>query len=213
MLRNKILTFLKNRYAPRGAYLSFAYSGEDILIRRACEKFHLKNPTYLEIGTHHPIFGNNTYLLYRSGSKGMLVEPNPQLFKTIEQKRPQDISILGGVSDHDGTAEFYKFKRDTRSTFSKEQADAWTRQSGEIASTEEVKIFSLNTLTRDFTPDILCIDAEGLDYKILHAYNWHKKPKILCIEMDEGIEKLVSEKGYSLFAQTEANGIFILCVE
>lgn len=206
MLKNKILNFIKNRYAPRGASISFAQAGEDLLIKRI-----IKNPTYIDIGTHHPIFANNTYLFYGNG--GILVEPNPKLAELIKKKRPKDTCIIGGVSDHDGEADFYSFERDTRSTFSKEQAEAWQKSSGQIPKIEKVMIYSLNTLLKDFTPDIISIDAEGLDFKILNAYNWIKKPKAICVEKGKDVEALILSKGYRLFAQTEANAIFILCVE
>lgn len=202
----KIFSFIKNRYAPRGAYISFSQSGEDLIIKRI-----IKNPTYIDIGAHHPIFGNNTYLFYGNG--GILVEPNPKLAKIIKQKRPKDKCIVGGISDHDGEENFYSFERDTRSTFSKEQAEDWQKTSGQKPVVNKVPIFSLNTITKDFHPDLISIDAEGLDFKILSAYNWIKKPKVICVEKGENIQKLLESKGYKLFAQTEANVIFILCAE
>lgn len=208
MLKNKIFRFIKNRYAPRGAYISFAQAGEDLLIKRACRT---EKPTYMDIGAHHPIFGNNTYLFYKNG--GVLVEPNPKLAKIIKAKRPKDTCIMAGVGAHDGEALFYSFERDTRSTFSKEQALEWQNKSGQKPDISTVKIVSLTTLLKDFTPDILSIDAEGLDYTILKNYNWIKKPKVICVEKGEHIQAFLISKGYQLFAQTEANVIFILCAE
>ena len=64
----KVFYFISKRYAPRGAKFTFAASGEDVLIAQAIKHFNIQKPTYIDIGAHHPIFGNNTYLLYLQGS-------------------------------------------------------------------------------------------------------------------------------------------------
>lgn len=62
--------FLKNyigyfRYLFSKKYnKSYSQCGEDLLILCALKTLKIAKPTYLDIGTNHPIFKNNTYLFY-----------------------------------------------------------------------------------------------------------------------------------------------------
>ena len=63
----------------RLAHANFSYSqqGEDLIILDIFRHLRLKRPSYLDIGAWEPVKSNNTYLFYRLGSRGVLVEPNP----------------------------------------------------------------------------------------------------------------------------------------
>ena len=72
---------------PEGANPSFAQSGEDVIVRQLLEELGVKKPTYLDIGARYPVRMNNTFLLYRSGGRGVLVEPNVDLIRSLKRKR------------------------------------------------------------------------------------------------------------------------------
>src|SRR5262245_35491217 len=59
---------------PPSSTPSFAHSGEDVMARLFLN--FIGKPSYLDIGAYLPIFGNNTYLFYAMGGRGVLVEPN-----------------------------------------------------------------------------------------------------------------------------------------
>jgi len=216
--------FFRARYAPRGARQSFSGSGEDIIISDILTSLKVKNILYVDVGAHHPVFGNNTYLFYRSGEQGVLVEPNPTLCKIILKKRPRDICLSVGVGKENGEGVFFTFSHNTRNTFSLDEARAWEEQSGEKAKEEKRKIFSLDYIIDTYcsrTPDIVSIDTEGYDFEILSGYSWKKRPKIFCIEVvassgvqdlnngEENIYSLMKKNGYTLTAQTPINVIFV----
>lgn len=206
----KVLKFIKNRFAPRGAKISFAQYGEDLLILAACRKLGLLNPKYIDIGCHHPVFGNNTFLLYEQGSRGIVVEPNPLITKTIRQKRPGDIVMPIGIGAMSGTLPFFTFEnRSTRNTFSRQHAMDWQKISGDRAKEIQIEMKTLNEIvTGKF--DILCIDAEGYDFEILNAYDWKIKPGIIVVEIGEQrLTDLIQSHGYTPFAETPSNAIFI----
>src|SRR5262249_61061466 len=48
---------------------------------------------YVEIGGNHPIRNSNTWLLYKAGCRGVLVEPNPELAALLAHVRPRDTVI------------------------------------------------------------------------------------------------------------------------
>lgn len=210
----KAYQFLKARYAPRGARQFFSASGEDIIMSDLLKKAGIDKPTYIDIGAHHPIFGNNTYLFYLNGSRGVLVEPNTDLWKLAKEKRPKDTCINAGVGKEDGKADFFNFPmKSTRSSFSQAQAKAWQDISGEEPVVESKEIFSLDTIINKYLsgspPDIVSIDAEGLDKDILSGFSWRVKPKIFCIEMSPGIDMIMAEHGYERVAGIFQNSIFI----
>lgn len=211
---SKILPFLKKRYAPRGARISFSASGEDIVISNVLKKLGVNKPFYIDIGAHHPVFGNNTYLFYTMGGSGILVEPNTKLSVLAAKKRPRDRSLNVGVAAKDGEGEYYSFVRNTRNTFSRRQAESWEHESGERATEKKLPLVSLDTLISHYAdqraPDIVSIDAEGLDIEILDGFSWKVRPKIFCIEnQHERIVPLMRQHGYELSAQIFQNAIFV----
>lgn len=56
-----------------------------------------KSLTYVDIGANHPIATNNTYLFYKRGFKGVIVEPNPYFYSMLKKVRPRDILIEGAI--------------------------------------------------------------------------------------------------------------------
>lgn len=214
-LAKKIIDFIKRRYSPRGAYISFSPTGEDLLIKQAIKKLGIEKPSYVDIGCHHPIFSNTTYLFYRDGSSGIVVEPNNDICQEISKARSRDICVNAGISDRDGKETFYIFERGTRNTFSKSQAEEWSKQSGQKYEEKLIDVISLNTLikkSKNSCPDIISIDTEGYEEKILSGFDWKIRPKIFCIE-SAGRKNLLTSlflnKGYTVYAETPANTIFM----
>jgi FkbM family methyltransferase len=224
---SRAVSFLKNRYMPRGARPSFSQSGEDLLIADIAHRLGIKQLTYIDIGCHHPIFSNNTYRLYRNGGRGVLIEPNEALCKVIRAKRSRDICVCGGVGPADTTARFYSFKGcSTRSSFSKTQAQEWQQQSGETPTEHDVPLFSLDaviaTHCKDKRVDLISLDAEGYDFQILSSFAWSVRPAIWCIETGTGeltangelvrskeIYDLMQTRGYTVYGETKANTLFV----
>ncbi len=219
----RILQFLKNRYAPRGARTFFSQTGEDILMDAILQKIGIKNPLYIDIGAHHPYFGNNTYLFYTRGSNGVLVEPDPALADTLQKKRSRDIVVRAGASGQNSEIPFYIFPHSTRNTFSQVQAENWEKQSGEKPAIQHIPVLTLDSIIMKHcggkTPDIVSIDAEGVDIDIISRFSWHVRPKIFCVETAESanvvpkrnqaIFDLMNAQDYILCAETPANSIFI----
>ena len=86
-------------YFYRRFKTSFSKSGEDIQLWQLLKK---NKGTYIDVGGHHPIIGNNSYFFYLRGWSGIVVEPN-QIFTTMYRKfRPNDTLIKEGLADIDG---------------------------------------------------------------------------------------------------------------
>ena len=113
---NKIIKLL----TEKDTKISYAQYGEDIIMQGAFDTLKIKKPKYIEIGTHHPTLINNTYLFYILGSQGIYIEPSPELFKKIKNKRKRDICLNIGISDIEGkNLPYYVMTAQTLNTFSK----------------------------------------------------------------------------------------------
>ena len=105
---------------------SFSQAGEDQVIRYLVNDcLQLEKPSYLDIGTHHPVFGNNTYYFYCRGSKGVCIEPDPRYAGLIRRYRKKDVFIEAGVgTGTNAKARFFVFPKGYGgwNTFSEEEA-------------------------------------------------------------------------------------------
>lgn len=182
------------------------------------------NLKYLELGTNHPIKLNNTFGLYLAGARGILVEPNRDLKNIIQTARPKDCLIEKAVSTESGKATFYSMKSSEVSTLCIDKLDNdFCKQydNFEVMEKYEVETITINQLLReiDFCPDILSIDIEGDDLKILCSIDYKKfRPKIMIVELGawgakvkEGkdITDLLIENGYIRITHNGTNGIFL----
>lgn len=77
---------------------SYAQHGEDVLIFDFFKTWlKIKNPTYIDIGAHHPYEISNTAIFYENGCRGVNIEANPILFENFKHERPNDINICCGI--------------------------------------------------------------------------------------------------------------------
>ena len=217
--------FLQNRIAPRGALLSFAYGGEDLIMAEALKKWNVSRATYIDIGAHHPIFSNNTYLFYKNKGHGVIVEPHQNLCDLAQRKRSRDTTLCAGAGRANGQADFFVFPQSTRSTFSKDQAEEWVKQSGQSFSVVSLPLLSLDTIIAKHcggtAPDVISIDAEGYDIEILSGFSWNTRPKVFCVESlvpssspntptrRKDVYELFAAHQYFPYAETSANTIFV----
>ena len=88
---------------------SFAQQGEDLILYNLLwHDLKIERPSYLDIGAGDPVLSNNTYALYLTGSRGVLVEPNPTLVRKLKAVRPGDVVVGCGVGLRDTTvADYY----------------------------------------------------------------------------------------------------------
>lgn len=221
---SKIFPFFKARYAPRGARQTFSASAEDLMMNDFLQSQGVKKVFYIDIGAHHPVFGNNTYLFYRNGGAGILIEPNRKICEEIRSKRPRDLCIQAGVGREKAQLDFFLFDQTTRSTFSKSDAEAFEKASNKKPHIEKVQILSLDDVIANYCDgqvvDVISIDAEGLDVEILSGFSFSSRPKIFCVEyvssgtgvgQESGVEiqKILERNNYHIFARTKSNAIFV----
>lgn len=206
---------------------SYAQCGEDRILAFIFHVLRIDRPSYLDIGAHHPYMLNNTYIFYKQGSRGISIEPDPSLFSAISKARPKDINLQIGINTQKGELPFYLMDVPTLNTFSESEARKYCEESQHrIVQTIKVQVDTvsnvINTYHAGIFPDLLTIDAEGMDEIILDSIEFSRaKPLVICAETLEytrigtprknsAIAERLSRHGYFAYADTYINTIFVL---
>lgn len=208
---------------------TYAQQGEDVALWQILRHvLGIEDPTYLDVGAHHPVFNNNTYLLYGRGSRGVLVEPNPALHRLLEQVRPRDVVVRAGIGvTAQAEADFYIIggsEDGQLNTFSREQAETLVQRSNghyRIERVIKIPLLGINELMRKHwngPPNLLSLDTEGFDLPILRSLDFERlRPDVVCVETQEiggrrilgEILQLMAQKGYEVRGGSFVNTIFI----
>jgi FkbM family methyltransferase len=205
--------------------VSYSQQGEDLVIQFILSQKGIEKPYYVDIGANDPRRFSNTYLMYKKGSSGICIDPNPIFKDKYKSIRPKDLFLNSGVSGvNNGTAKFYCMDWHEFSTFDKEQAEKVQENyagRNNIKEAIDLPIVSVKEVLSKVNAniDFLNLDVEGLDLEILKNWDFiNFAPTIICVEckdlktgkMDHAIHDLVIEKGYSLVASNPINNIYTL---
>jgi FkbM family methyltransferase len=206
--------------------ISYSQSGEDLIIKYLFDSIGKKNPSYIDIGANDPVKGNNTYLFYQNGSKGICVEPDISLINDLNKKRSDDLVLNIGISSIKADfATFYYFDNhySAWNTFSKSDAEIKSEQSGIKYKKSKIELNTLNNICDKYNfneVDFLSVDVEGLDLEILKSIDFVKvSPDVICVETicfslkntikkNDDITSFMLSKEYIVYADTNLNTIF-----
>ena len=175
------------RRFPRGATPSYSQSGEDVIATLIFDFLGNNQPSYLDIGAWLPQAGNNTYLFYTRGSRGVLVEPNVTMIPELKSVRPGDTVLNVGIGiTEQKEADYYCLTIDQWNTFDKEEAErraALTKS--KIEKVVKMPLVPINKVIEEHfhgkAPDFVSIDVEGLDVPIMKTLDFQRfRPKLIC---------------------------------
>jgi len=212
--------FIDKTFEPR---ISYSQNGEDIIISGIFESLSKHKIFYIDIGGYHPYCGSNTALFYQTGSDGVVLEPNRELFKPFPKKRPRDICLNVGVSTQTGDQEFYLSSSGALGSFVREESEI---QSDEKNVTPViVPVMTIQDVIRQYangrSVDYVSMDIEGLELPVLKSLDFSLVcPTVFCIETIHysttrkkekrfEIINFMERKGYFVYADTYVNTIFV----
>ncbi len=206
---------------------TYSQCGEDVIMSHLFHELRMPQPSFIDIGAHHPKYLNNTYFFYKNGSRGINIEPDPALIDAFKKQRADDKNLNIGIADDRGMADFYVMNEPTLNTFVKEEADRIHQEHPGYFIKEVLKIqlVPLAEVIKEHNkgvfPDLLSLDVEGLDEVILRSIDYDvTAPKVICVETisfstkGEGVKNMailnfLKDKGYRVYADTYINTIFV----
>ncbi|WP_459200955.1 FkbM family methyltransferase [Methanococcus sp. CF] len=184
-----------------------------------------KTGFYVDVGAHHPKRFSNTYILYEMGWRGINIDAMPGSMKRFNKIRCRDINIEKPISDRQELLTYYSFNEPALNGFSKDLSEQRDGKNGYyIISEKNIETTTLESILDDYLPknqqiDLLSIDVEGLDYRVLKSNNFEKyRPKVILIEiLENDFENIFNNEiycylyniNYSVYAKT-VNTIFFV---
>ncbi|MDC0633269.1 FkbM family methyltransferase [Candidatus Pelagibacter ubique] len=185
---------------------SYAMNNEDTAILNYFKD--KKNGFYVDVGCYHPIHRNNTHLLHMQNWSGVNIDTSQFSIDLFNFMRPKDLNYNCAISDKNKNIKlFYQKELSQLSTIEKGQAESVFQ--GEIKE-KEIEAFTLDEILsrdkyKDSKIDLLDIDVEGADLKVLRGLSFDKfKPELVCVEIHaKEIEKsdiynFLIDKNYKL---------------
>ena len=167
-----------------------------------------KNGFYVDVGCYHPIHRNNTHLLHMQNWSGVNIDTSQFSIDLFNFMRPKDLNYNCAISDKNENIKlFYQKELSQLSTIEKGQAENVFQ--GDIKE-KEINAFTLDEILgrdkyKDSKIDLLDIDVEGADLKVLKGLSFGKfKPELVCVEIHaKEIEKsdiynFLIDKNYKL---------------
>jgi FkbM family methyltransferase len=214
--------FIDRTFQPK---ISYSQNGEDIIVYGIFEALSKKKIFYLDAGGYHPYNNSNTALFYLTGSSGIVIEPNPELYKQFPLKRPRDINLNIGVSVVSGTQPFLLSYSGAQSSLIFNEEKKSSLSDKHEFTPVIIPVQTLTEIIKEHAKgkniDFLSLDIEGMDLPVLQTLDFLDIfPLVICVETIQKsahhtIEKRVDiieflkSKGYFVYADTYINTIFV----
>lgn len=142
----------------------------------------------LDIGANHPTSISNTYLLYRRGFSGYLIEPNHELSSLNRMFRARDHAVQMGIAP---LAAIQKLQVSTTPTISSFSESHFIKRNQTRCRVEPVPTMPLDEAFRSIPGSIglLNIDVEGMNWDVLvSGLDVLRRSHYACIEHDDDAE-------------------------
>ncbi len=167
--------------------ISYAQNFEDVMLWRALGQ--IERGFYIDAGAWSPDADSVTRLFSERGWRGINIEPNPEVFAKLAERRPIDVNLNLAVGAREGLATI-NFVKDGGSGLSTMQDDYARLHQAQGWETEPATV-SQSTLTRIWSKHVppyhdvhfLKIDVEGNEKAVLEGNDWTRnRPWVVLVE-------------------------------
>ena len=198
-------------FFPKKTYSMFR---EDIIIKKFF--IYKQKGFYVDIGCYHPLDGNNTYLLYKKGWKGINVDLNELSIDLFNIARTKDENINTAISNNTKKVKIYFRKKiNMLNTIDLKSAKKNFKNGFQTKSIQSMTLNSILTKSKfkNKKIDFLNLDVEGNELNVLKSFNFKKyRPRLICIEIHNHkknpVYKFLVSKGYRVFWNNSFSYIF-----
>tara|TARA_Y100000741_G_scaffold211884_1_gene161396 strand:+ start:509 stop:1258 length:750 start_codon:yes stop_codon:yes gene_type:complete len=232
MLVKVFYFFVKAVNKIAGLPFSFSNDGEDFVLLKYLSK--IEDGNYIDIGSHKPVRGSNTFLFYLLGWKGICIDPLPNLKNKYRFIRSRDkfinAAVFGSNSSNQTDLNFYYYKNHTdNSTFDPERvkqlSDTFGREPSDVIPVPKINVAEIISSNKNFFNEnkainLLSLDIEGFEKDILEDFFSNNIfPWAVCVEeigqtaetlTNGDIHHLMKNNGYILGSRTFLSSIYIL---
>jgi len=218
------LYLVYNLYIRNLKYLlkkKYSQCGEDIFLQNY---FNKKKGFFIDIGCHHPFRYNNTFRLYNLGWKGINIDLSRISIDLFNLMRPLDTNICSAISNKIGFINYYIPNHNPLSpeiTTDYNFVKKYKKLHKSLYSSHKIDCVNWSFLEKKYKKilkkvDLLKIDIEGSDFKILKTINIKKlKPTLLMVEapsfeisLRKKLIRFLKSSNYSIIYDNNLNIIF-----
>jgi FkbM family methyltransferase len=164
---------------------------------------------FVDVGANHPTEQNLTWFLEQQGWTGLLIEPNPEMAKLLQEQRPQSRTIPVAVGSPAQVGEVDFHLAGPQSTL---QPDFDTVSTG----VTRVPLRTLDSVLQESglpRVDFLSLDVEGKELDVLAGFDLVKwNPQLILIEdffYDHRKHACLCRRGYKLIKRTGYNNWYV----
>lgn len=207
-IRRYYLAWLDSMKSTRRTYSQF---GEDAIVMDLFPSIIKSDSIYIEVGANQPTQISNTYLFYRKGFRGIVIEPNRFMTSLFRRFRPEDIHLEIGCADESGVGKFKTAATTVTCGFS----DDIKAVKGQFSW---IPLLTVDEVWRDAGKRqnvfLLSIDTEGHDLKVLKGAKetLEHTASVIIETRDEDlndIKDILLGFGFELVRKTDCNLIWI----
>jgi len=195
--------------------VSFSQFGEDLLVKKLLSG--VECGTYVDVGCYDPIYLSNTYLFYKLGWRGLLIDANPETIPRLQQMRPRDTVCHFAVGTKTEDVSVVTFDAGMFATL-KSNLSLVPEDFRANPRSYNVQQRPLAVLLREANLDqidFMDIDCEGSDLDVLASNDWSKyRPSVIAVEdHSRGTDvsdthRFMVKQGYVLRARALITSIF-----
>lgn len=195
---------------------NYSQFGEDFVLSQVCPP----NGYYIDIGSGRPISGSNTFLLYRQGWSGTLIDPIRQniLLSYLLRRRDKKVHAAIGIPGETYFFHLYPYEYSTVSDVrAKNLID---NKKAQLVSKDKLNVIEIRKLFSGPVKGclLLCIDVEGMDLQVLTSFPFEiQKPDVICVEETMGdtdnsleIYNFLTNRGYRIYRRLVPSVIYVL---
>jgi len=169
----------------------------------------VKEGFYIDLGAQDPLVDSVSLAFYKSGWRGIHVEPTPQYADMLRRQRPDETVVQAAVASFEGMLTFYQIPGGGLSTGSTEIAENHRRNGIKVdeISVKAVTLASVFELASGREVHWLKIDVEGFEEEALVGWADHPaRPWIIIVEstlpltqidVSSQWDQLILRRGYS----------------